>query len=153
MYRSFYLALYIYIYLFIYTDSNDEMIFLTRQLDDPDANLMWGGEPILRAGAVVGSTTSACFGPTLGRAVAMVSFEKLNHVLLLRSYFYESPFVCGGMQNICIRYTWQGYVSCPDGTISSDYLLKTVRTRPASGISQATMKLTIPSTSVINISP
>jgi 4-methylaminobutanoate oxidase (formaldehyde-forming) len=39
-------------------------------LEDPDA-LPWGDEPILRDGRVVGVVTSAAFGHTLGRAVAM----------------------------------------------------------------------------------
>ena len=36
-----------------------------------EAALPWGDEPILRDGRVVGSVTSAAFGHTLGRAVAM----------------------------------------------------------------------------------
>jgi 4-methylaminobutanoate oxidase (formaldehyde-forming) len=43
---------------------------LTFVLEDPDA-LPWGDEPILRDGRVVGVVTSAAFGHTLGRAVAM----------------------------------------------------------------------------------
>jgi 4-methylaminobutanoate oxidase (formaldehyde-forming) len=43
---------------------------LTFVLDDPEA-LPWGDEPILRDGRVVGAVTSAAFGHTLGRAVAM----------------------------------------------------------------------------------
>ena len=39
-------------------------------LEDPAA-LPWGDEPILRDGRVVGAVTSAAFGHTLGRAVAM----------------------------------------------------------------------------------
>jgi sarcosine dehydrogenase len=39
-------------------------------LDDPEA-LPWGDEPIWWEGAIVGSTTSAAYGHTLGRAVAM----------------------------------------------------------------------------------
>ena len=39
-------------------------------LDDPEA-LPWGDEPIWCEGAIVGSTTSAAYGHTLGRAVAM----------------------------------------------------------------------------------
>jgi 4-methylaminobutanoate oxidase (formaldehyde-forming) len=39
-------------------------------LEDPEA-LAWGDEPILRDGALVGWVTSAAFGSTLGRAVAM----------------------------------------------------------------------------------
>jgi sarcosine dehydrogenase len=39
-------------------------------LDDPAA-LLWHDEPILRDGAMVGWATSAAFGHTLGRAVAM----------------------------------------------------------------------------------
>jgi len=43
---------------------------VTFVLDDAAA-LPWGDEPILRDGRVVGSVTSAAFGHTLGRAVAM----------------------------------------------------------------------------------
>ena len=43
---------------------------LTFVLED-DAALPWGDEPILRDGRVVGAVTSAGFGHTLGRAVAM----------------------------------------------------------------------------------
>ncbi len=43
---------------------------LTFVLDDPAA-LPWGDEPILRDGRVVGAVTSAAFGHTLGRGVAM----------------------------------------------------------------------------------
>ncbi len=43
---------------------------LTFVLDDAAA-LPWGDEPILRDGRVVGTVTSAAFGHTLGRAVAM----------------------------------------------------------------------------------
>ena len=43
---------------------------LTFVLDDPAA-LPWGDEPILRDGRVVGTATSAGFGHTLGRGVAM----------------------------------------------------------------------------------
>ena len=39
-------------------------------LDDPEA-LPWGDEPIWCEGAIVGSTTSAAYGHTLSRAVAM----------------------------------------------------------------------------------
>ncbi len=39
-------------------------------LDDPEA-LPWGDEPIWCEGAIVGSTSSAAYGYTLGRAVAM----------------------------------------------------------------------------------
>jgi len=43
---------------------------LTFVLEDPAA-LPWGDEPILCDGRLVGSVTSAAFGHTLGRAVAM----------------------------------------------------------------------------------
>ena len=43
---------------------------LTFVLEDPAA-LPWGDEPILRNGRVVGMVTSAAFGHTLGRGVAM----------------------------------------------------------------------------------
>jgi glycine cleavage system aminomethyltransferase T len=43
---------------------------LTFALEDAAA-LPWGDEPILRDGRVVGTVTSAAFGHTLGRAVAM----------------------------------------------------------------------------------
>ena len=43
---------------------------LSFTLDDPDA-LPLGDEPIFRAGACVGQITSAAFGHTLGRAVAL----------------------------------------------------------------------------------
>jgi 4-methylaminobutanoate oxidase (formaldehyde-forming) len=43
---------------------------VTLVLED-EAALPWGDEPILRDGRVVGSVTSAAFGHTLGRAVAM----------------------------------------------------------------------------------
>jgi 4-methylaminobutanoate oxidase (formaldehyde-forming) len=43
---------------------------LTFVLEDPAA-LPWGDEPILRDGRVVGTVTSAGFGHTLGRGVAM----------------------------------------------------------------------------------
>src|SRR5260370_28065140 len=43
---------------------------VTFVLEDPDA-LPWGDEPILRDGRVVGVVTSAAFGHTLGRAVAL----------------------------------------------------------------------------------
>ncbi|MEX2224199.1 MAG: FAD-dependent oxidoreductase [Candidatus Rokuibacteriota bacterium] len=43
---------------------------VTFVLED-EAALPWGDEPILRDGQVVGSVTSAAFGHTLGRAVAM----------------------------------------------------------------------------------
>jgi 4-methylaminobutanoate oxidase (formaldehyde-forming) len=39
-------------------------------LDDPGA-LPWGDEPVWSEGAIVGSTTSAAYGHTLGRAVAL----------------------------------------------------------------------------------
>ena len=39
-------------------------------LDDPEITL-WGTEPILMGGELVGYTTSACFGPTIGASVAM----------------------------------------------------------------------------------
>jgi len=39
-------------------------------LEDPDVTL-WGTEPILMGGTIVGYTTSACFGPTIGVSVAM----------------------------------------------------------------------------------
>jgi 4-methylaminobutanoate oxidase (formaldehyde-forming) len=39
-------------------------------LEDPSA-LPWGDEPVWSEGAIVGSTTSAAFGHTLGRAVAL----------------------------------------------------------------------------------
>jgi glycine cleavage system aminomethyltransferase T len=38
---------------------------------EDEAALPWGDEPILRDGRVVGAVTSAAFGHTLGRAVAM----------------------------------------------------------------------------------
>jgi sarcosine dehydrogenase len=43
---------------------------LSLVLEDPAA-LPWGDEPILRDGRVVGAVTSAAFGHSLGRAVAM----------------------------------------------------------------------------------
>lgn len=43
---------------------------LTFVLEDPAA-LPWGDEPILHDGRVVGAVTSAAFGHTIGRAVAM----------------------------------------------------------------------------------
>jgi sarcosine dehydrogenase len=43
---------------------------ITFVLDDPDA-LPWGDEPIHHDGRIVGSVTSAAYGHTLGRAVAM----------------------------------------------------------------------------------
>ena len=43
---------------------------VTFVLEDPAA-LPWGDEPILRDGRVVGTVTSAAFGHTLGRAVAI----------------------------------------------------------------------------------
>jgi 4-methylaminobutanoate oxidase (formaldehyde-forming) len=43
---------------------------LTFVLEDPTP-LPWGDEPILRDGRVVGTVTSAGFGHTLGRGVAM----------------------------------------------------------------------------------
>jgi len=43
---------------------------LTFVLDDPEA-LPWGDEPIHHDGRIVGSVTSAAYGHTLGRAVAM----------------------------------------------------------------------------------
>jgi sarcosine dehydrogenase len=43
---------------------------VTFALDDPEA-LPWGDEPIHHDGRIVGSVTSAAFGHTLGRAVAM----------------------------------------------------------------------------------
>ncbi len=43
---------------------------LTFVLEDP-APVPWGDEPILRDGRVVGAVTSAAFGHTLGRGVAM----------------------------------------------------------------------------------
>ncbi|WP_433259036.1 glycine cleavage T C-terminal barrel domain-containing protein [Streptosporangium sp. CA-135522] len=39
-------------------------------LDDPDARL-WGGELLLADGVPTGHVTSAAYGPTLGRAVAL----------------------------------------------------------------------------------
>lgn len=40
-------------------------------IEDPEV-MLWGGEPIVSgAGEVLGYTTSATFGPTLGAAVAM----------------------------------------------------------------------------------
>ncbi|MCA9198463.1 MAG: aminomethyltransferase family protein, partial [Planctomycetales bacterium] len=50
------------------SDLKKRLVSLT--LDDPSI-ILWGGEPILRDGMVVGYTTSAAFGPTLGRSVAM----------------------------------------------------------------------------------
>ena len=43
---------------------------VTFVLDDPEA-LPWGDEPIHHDGRIVGSVTSAGYGHTLGRAVAM----------------------------------------------------------------------------------
>jgi glycine cleavage system aminomethyltransferase T len=43
---------------------------ITFVLDDPEA-LPWGDEPIHHDGRIVGSVTSAAYGHTLGRAVAM----------------------------------------------------------------------------------
>ena len=43
---------------------------ITFVLDDPDA-LPWGDEPIHHDGRIVGSVTSAAYGHTIGRAVAM----------------------------------------------------------------------------------
>lgn len=40
------------------------------RLHNPDV-VLWGGEPILAGGHIVGYTTSACFSPTLGRSIAM----------------------------------------------------------------------------------
>ncbi|HEX7784926.1 MAG TPA: FAD-dependent oxidoreductase, partial [Methylomirabilota bacterium] len=48
-------------------------------LDDPAA-LPWGDEPILRDGRVVGTVTSAGFGHTLGRGVAMGYVRDAGHV-------------------------------------------------------------------------
>jgi 4-methylaminobutanoate oxidase (formaldehyde-forming) len=39
-------------------------------LDDPEP-VLWGGEAILRDGLPVGEVSSAAFGPTLGRPVAL----------------------------------------------------------------------------------
>jgi 4-methylaminobutanoate oxidase (formaldehyde-forming) len=39
-------------------------------LDDPKP-LLWGGEPILRAGAIVGYLTSGSFGHTVGSGIGM----------------------------------------------------------------------------------
>ncbi|MEZ6119509.1 MAG: FAD-dependent oxidoreductase [Pirellulaceae bacterium] len=49
--------------------------YLTKRLvsltlADPNI-ILWGGEPILRDGSVVGYTTSAAYGPSLGCSVAM----------------------------------------------------------------------------------
>lgn len=38
----------------------------------PDANLLWGGEPIFRDGCVMGFTTSGNFGWSLNRGIALV---------------------------------------------------------------------------------
>ena len=48
-------------------------------LDEPDI-VLWGGEPILASGEVVGYTTSGCYGPTLGRSVAMGYVKSLAPV-------------------------------------------------------------------------
>jgi 4-methylaminobutanoate oxidase (formaldehyde-forming) len=43
---------------------------LSLVLEDPGV-MLWGGEPILLDGEIVGYTTSATFSPTLGAAVAL----------------------------------------------------------------------------------
>ncbi len=40
------------------------------QLEDPDV-VLWGSEPIYWGDRIAGYTSSACYGPTLGRSVAM----------------------------------------------------------------------------------
>lgn len=45
---------------------------LSFVVDDPQANLPWGGELILHNGQPAGFLTSATFSPTLGRAIGMV---------------------------------------------------------------------------------
>ena len=49
---------------------------LSFVLEDPDI-MLWGGEPILLDGEVVGYTSSATFGPTLGASVALGYVRKL----------------------------------------------------------------------------
>jgi 4-methylaminobutanoate oxidase (formaldehyde-forming) len=60
---------------------------VTFVLED-EAALPWGDEPILRDGRVVGSVTSAAFGHTLGRAVAMGYVREPDGV--------DEAFVAGG---------------------------------------------------------
>jgi 4-methylaminobutanoate oxidase (formaldehyde-forming) len=60
---------------------------VTFVLEDATA-LPWGDEPILRDGRVVGTVTSAAFGHTLGRAVAMGYVREADGV--------DEAFVTGG---------------------------------------------------------
>ena len=46
------------------------LAYITLQEHD-DNNFPWGGEPILRDGSLVGSTTSACYSFKAGRPVCL----------------------------------------------------------------------------------
>ncbi len=52
-------------------------------LEDPSV-MLWGGEPILRQGEIVGYTTSAAYGHSLGGAVA-VGYVKIANSVTLRT--------------------------------------------------------------------
>ncbi len=60
-------------------------------LEDP-AETLWGTEPILMGGKLVGYTTSACFGPTIGTSVAMGYVKHPTGDSLKSSDLQSNPF-------------------------------------------------------------
>ncbi len=60
-------------------------------LADPEITL-WGTEPILMGGVLVGYTTSACFGPTIGASVAMGYVKHPTGGSLSPSDIQTTPF-------------------------------------------------------------
>lgn len=53
---------------------NKHLVCVTLEEHDDD-NFPWGGEPILRNGSMVGSTTSACYSFREGRPVCLAYLE------------------------------------------------------------------------------
>ncbi len=60
-------------------------------LEDPEPTL-WGSEPILLEGEVVGYTTSGAFGPTLGAAVAMGYVKRPDGGIVNREFLEDGQF-------------------------------------------------------------
>ena len=59
-------------------------------LDDPEP-VLWGGEPIYWGDTPVGYTTSGCFGPTMGRSVAMGYVRGPDDVAVTSGILREAP--------------------------------------------------------------
>jgi len=78
-------------------------------LEDRDITL-WGTEPILWNGKIVGYTTSACFGPTLGASVAMGYIKNPKGGSIRRSDLEENRFEI--VQN-GIRYAAKASIKAP----------------------------------------